>query len=114
MDRRSGNKRKIDKNRWRGGCDEECKKDPGKKTKDHSGISGHGLICFRSGMVSDEEGTCLSVISIVSIGGKLTLHVRTSLKAFFSLKKLSVSRALSSRKLMLEIVQLSPNVLNGT
>lgn len=37
-------------------------KDPGKKTKDHSGISGHGLICFRSGMVSDEEGTCLSII----------------------------------------------------
>lgn len=26
MDRGSGNKRKIDKNRWRGGCDEECKK----------------------------------------------------------------------------------------
>ena len=26
MDRRSGNKRKIDKNRWRGGYDEECKK----------------------------------------------------------------------------------------
>ena len=62
MDRRSGNKRKIDKNRWRGGCDEECIKDPGKKTKDHSGISGHGFICFRSGMVSDEEGTCLSII----------------------------------------------------
>ena len=62
MDRRSGNKRKIDKNRWRGGCDEECKKDLGKKTKDRSGISGHGFICFRSGMVSDEEGTCLSII----------------------------------------------------
>lgn len=41
---------------------EECEKDPEKKTKDHSGISGHGLICFRSGMVSDEEGTCLSII----------------------------------------------------
>ena len=38
------------------------KKDPGKKTKDHSGISGHGFICFRSGMVSDEESTCLSII----------------------------------------------------
>ena len=62
MDRRSGNKRKIDKNRWRGGCDEECKKDLGKKTKDRSGISGHGFICFRSGMVSDEESTCLSII----------------------------------------------------
>ena len=62
MDRRSGNKRKIDKNRWRGGCDEECKKDLGKKTKDRSGISGHGFICFCSDMVSDEEGTCLSII----------------------------------------------------
>ena len=50
MDRRSGNKRKIDKNRWRGGYDEECKKDPGKKTKDHSGISGHGFICFWHGI----------------------------------------------------------------
>ena len=27
----------------------------GKKTKDRSGISGHGFICFCSGMVSDEE-----------------------------------------------------------
>ena len=33
MDRRSGNKRKIDKNRWRGGYDEECKKDPGKENE---------------------------------------------------------------------------------
>ncbi len=29
----------IDRKKWiRGGCDEECKKDPGKKTKDHSGL----------------------------------------------------------------------------
>lgn len=62
MDRRSGNKRKIDKNRWRGGCDEECKKILERKRKIIVVLVVMVSFVSRSGMVSDEEGTCLSII----------------------------------------------------